>query len=163
MPITLIAYQWVSGFARWTVRSTRAAIFEIQTALIKCTEKVEFYDEVVHGNAVTQTKSDNYTMTPDDSGKITYVDTDAKTMTLPSTVLGLTYTFVNAGADAGVLLKVAPAAADQIVGNDFTEADNKAAQNTKTTAKTGDLLQIIGDGSLGWYIQKVHGTWAREA
>ena len=162
MPVTLVSSGWFSGFLRFMVRSTRAAIIEIQTTKVVATEKIEHFDEVVHGNAVVQTKSVDYTMLPDDSGKITYVDTDAKTMTLPSTVVGLTFTFVNSGADGAVLLKVAPAAADQIVGNDFTETDNKAALNTKATAKTGDRITLFGDGVLGWYITEVQGTWVLE-
>jgi len=162
MPVTLVSSGWFSGFLRFMVRATRAAIFEIQTTKVVATEKIEHFDEVVHGNAVVQTKSADYTLLPDDSGKITYVDTDAKTMTLPSTVVGQTFKFVNAGADGAVLLKVAPAAADQIIGNGFTELDNKAAQNTKATAKTGDSITLFGDGVLGWYITEVHGTWVRE-
>lgn len=52
--------------------------------------------------AVTQTKSSNYTMAEGDSGKTTYVDTDAVVITLPATVVGMTFTFVNAGADGTV-------------------------------------------------------------
>jgi hypothetical protein len=110
-----------------------------------------------------QTKSANYTMTAADSGYETYIDTDAFTITLPSTVAGLTYTFVNAGSDGTVKINIAPAAADKIQGCGLTAADNKALINTKATAKFGDKVTIVGDGGDGWIIQSMIGTWAREA
>lgn len=126
-------------------------------------DSVIYSQESVHSSASTQTKSANYTMTEADSGLITYIDTDAITITLPATVTGYTYTFVNAGNDGAVAVNISPNANDKIMGNGFTSLDNKDAINTKATAKRGDLLQIVGDGNNGWCIQRVHGTWAREA
>ncbi len=121
------------------------------------------HDEVVHGAVVKQTKSANYTMDLDDSGHRTYIDTDAFVITLPATVVGLSYTFVNAGADGAVLIKISPNSSDYIAGANLTKVDNKALLNTKTTAKKGDMVTIVGDGVNGWYITELSGTWAKEA
>ena len=110
----------------------------------------------------TQTKSANYTMTEGDVGKVTYVDTDAKTITLPATVVGYVYTIVNAGEDGTVGVTVSPNANDKIMGVGLTAADDKDLVNTKATAKKGDYIKLLGDGALGWYVIEIEGTWARE-
>lgn len=118
---------------------------------------------IVYSTAKTQTKSDNYTMTEGDSGVITYVDTDAKTITLPATVVGMVFTVVNAGEDGAVAVTISPNAADKIMGCGLTSADNKDLVNTKATAKKGDRVKLVGDGVNGWFIAEMVGTWAREA
>lgn len=125
--------------------------------------KVTFDQEVVHAHAASQTKSATYTMTPADSGYLTYIDTDAFIITLPATAAGLSYTFVNAGADGAVLVSISPNASDKIQGVGLTAADNKDLLNTKATAKKGDLVKLVGDGVDGWLVQALNGTWAREA
>jgi hypothetical protein len=122
-----------------------------------------YYREVKHAAQKAQTKSADYTMTAADSGIVTYVDTDAKVITLPSTAVGLTFTIVNAGADGAVGVSISPAAADKIQGAGLSAADNKDLINTKATAKKGDAVTLVGDGADGWFIQSMHGTWAREA
>lgn len=126
-------------------------------------DNLEYGRELKHHYQVTQTKSANYTMTAADSGYVTYIDTDAITITLPATAAGLSYTFVNAGPDAGVALTLSPNAADKIQGCGLSAADNKDLINTKATARKGDLVRIVGDGTDGWIIQEMRGTWAREA
>ncbi len=113
-------------------------------------------------NDIRETKDDNYTIDALDGGKIIYVDTDAKIMTLLATVAGLKVTFVNAGAFGAVLLKVAPNANDKIQGADVTSADNKFMANTKATARRGDYITLVADGTDGWWITDIKGTWARE-
>ena len=103
------------------------------------------------------------TLAEADSGKVLLVDTDAQTITLPATVVGMTFTLVNGGVDGAVNLKIAPNASDKIMGNGYTSADNKFVQNTKATAKKGDFLVLVGDGVNGWFVQEVRGTWAKEA
>ena len=98
-----------------------------------------------------------------DSG-VTQIVTATAVITLPATVLGLTYRIVNGGNQVGgVQVTVSPNSADKITGNGFTATDDKDAINTLATAEPGDELVLFGDGSLGWYVQKVKGTWAREA
>lgn len=118
--------------------------------------------------------TENKTLALTDQGIVQNVITDAITVTLPSTAAGSTFTVRNggvpkSGAPAGTgddfscLVTLAPAAADKIQGNAFTAADNKAALNTKATARIGDELLIVGDGVDGWNIIRVKGVWARAA
>jgi hypothetical protein len=122
-----------------------------------------YYREVKHASQAEQTKSANATLSAADSGMVTYVDTDGVVLTLPSTAAGITYTIVNAGADGAVGISISPAAADKIQGVGLTAADDKDLINTKATAKKGDAVTLVGDGADGWFIQSMHGTWAREA
>jgi hypothetical protein len=116
-----------------------------------------------HANRPVETKSANYTLDAQDCGKVIEVDTDAVVITLPSTAVGLFFTIVNSAADGVAKVSLDPAAGDKIMGNDLTAADNKDLINTKATAKKGDFVTLFGDGSLGWYIVDIGGTWAREA
>lgn len=114
--------------------------------------------------AGTQTKSDNYTMTAADVGRITFVGTDAKVMTLPAVSAankGWDFTFINSGADAGVLLSISPASTDYVYY--ITGVDNKDLLNTKATAIKGDMVTIVSDGVDGWWVTAIKGTWAKEA
>lgn len=113
--------------------------------------------------ARTEVHSANDTMAAADSGIVHVVDTDAVVITLPATAVGLVITVMNGAADGAALVSVSPAAADQIIGNGFTAADNKDAQNTKATAKKGDFITLVADGASGWYVTAVRGIWAREA
>lgn len=125
---------------------------------------VTYYRGHSHAYQKTQTKSADYTMTAADSGYVTKIDTDAKTITLPATVVGYTYIFENAGsADGAIGITISPNASDKIIGAGLTAADNKDLINTKATARVGDYVVLFGDGVDGWYIQEMRGTWAREA
>lgn len=113
-------------------------------------------------------KTDDYTTLAGDNGKIIYlVNTGAaKTITLIATVAGYKITVVYAGADA----------ADEEIAVDFNAADKnlggcgmaaggdgKKLTNTTATARRGDYLSFIGDGSAGWNMVDKRGTWAQEA
>lgn len=106
-----------------------------------------------------------YTVAPQDTNTVFVATAADVVFTLPATQKGLVYTFAlaAAGLSAGVGLSVSPQAADKIMGNGFTSADNKDAINTGATDREGDLIEVTGDGDLGWYITRVIGTWAREA
>lgn len=117
-----------------------------------------------------QELTDNLVLTVHDSGKTVFVGVDAKSVTLPPTMKGLKFTFVNTGNAGGNIVKVSPAAADGISGTvgsvTLDGTVNKAAQNTKATAKTGDNITIIGTGNTGtkaWIIVSGSGVWAQEA
>ncbi len=113
---------------------------------------------------VRETKSANYTIDAQDTGKIIYIDTDAFTVTLPATVVGLgPVTFVNAGAFGGVAINLSPNANDKIMGPDIAGTDNKDLINTKATARRGDYVTLEADGADGWYVSDIKGTWAEEA
>jgi len=109
------------------------------------------------------TKTDNYTVLVSESGYAFALATDAKVFTLPATEKGLTYTFVNTGAAAGVLMSVSPDAADLIKGGGLAGAtDNKDIQNTKATMFPYDFVTLVGNGSDGWIITQKQGVWAKE-
>ena len=112
--------------------------------------------------AVRETKSDNYTVDALDSGKIIYVDTDAKVITLPAVEAGIKITLVNAGAFGTTILTIAPNAADMIEGVDLTGADDKDLVNTKATAQRGDFVTLLGANADGWMVTAKRGTWTRE-
>lgn len=119
--------------------------------------------EVYWDKAQRQTKSANFTAAEGDVGQIHDIDTDAVVVTLPSTVVGMTFIFRNAGADGAVGFNLSPAALDKIMGAGLTSADDKDLINTKATAKKGDHVVLVGDGVNGWFVQEMVGTWAREA
>ena len=107
------------------------------------------------------------TLDAEDSGKVFLVGTDALTITLPATKSGLTYTFINTGADGAVLITVSPNASDAIDGtianaaadSVCTGTDDGDLTNTKATANKGDRVTLVGDGSAGWYIVEGVGIW----
>lgn len=116
-----------------------------------------------HADTEQQLHTENDTMTAADSGIVHKCATDGVVFTLPATAAGLTYTFMNAGADGAAGISVSPHADDKIMGVNITAADNKDLINTKGTAKKGDFVRLVGDGSLGWYVQAIGGIWARES
>ncbi|MEN8122208.1 MAG: hypothetical protein ABFS35_17815 [Bacteroidota bacterium] len=116
----------------------------------------------------------NKTLRVEDSGKTFLIATDALVITLPSTVKGLEYTFINSGAAANNIITVSPAAADGIAGTVTLAATvvvldgtiDKDVINTKTTSITGDNMTIVGTGVAGtaaWLKKSSDGIWAREA
>lgn len=98
------------------------------------------------------------TLDEGDSGVVQNVTATA-TVTLPSTVVGATY-LIRVGAD-GVTVSVSPAAADKIMGNGFTSADNKDLVFTNQPA--GSYVVLMADGANGYYVQRIKGTATREA
>lgn len=110
-----------------------------------------------------------------DNGVVQNVIADAITITLPATTAGAVFTIRNGGvpasssvgagtgADGSVLVTVSPNASDKIQGLTFTAADDKDALNTKATARVGDYITLVGDGTDGWNVQSARGIWARQA
>ena len=103
------------------------------------------------------------TLTAADSGSIITVTGDDKTITLPATELGLTYTIVALSVGGSAGLKVSPNASDKIVGCGGTGADNKDAINDTGTDVIGDSITVVGDGADGWYVVAQHGIWSQES
>ncbi|AZA73570.1 hypothetical protein [Chryseobacterium indoltheticum] len=121
-----------------------------------------------------QVLADNITLTANDSGKVILIGTDAKTIVLPPTKQGLIFTVVNSGATGNNIVKVSPIATDGIFGSVTLASSvvvldgtvNKAVQNTKATAQTGDTITLVGTGITGtkaWIVTSSTGIWAREA
>lgn len=109
-------------------------------------------------------KSTDYTALLADSGKIIYVDTDTKVITLTAiaTLLsGYEITVVNAGV--GILIAVDPTT-DLISGGCGLGpgGGGKQFRNTAATAKRGDFIKLAGNAT-GWSIIDLRGTWAIEA
>lgn len=98
------------------------------------------------------------TLDEGDSGVVQNVTATA-TITLPST--GAFYFVIRNGGEESVTVTVSPAAADKIMGNGFTSADNKDAINT--LGQHGDEIHLIGLGADGYVCTQVTGTWTREA
>lgn len=110
-----------------------------------------------------------------DNGVVQNVIADGITITLPATTAGACFVIRNGGApassglgaatgsDGSVLVTVAPNSADKIQGLGFSAADNKAALNTKATARVGDYIKLVGDGTDGWNVLEARGVWARQA
>lgn len=119
--------------------------------------------------------TENKTLTLADCGIVQNVITDAITVTLPATAAGTTFTIRNGGvpasssvgmgtgSDFSCLVTISPQAADKIQGYALTAADDKDLLNTKATAKVGDEVVLVGDGVDGYNIQRIKGTWARQA
>jgi len=113
----------------------------------------------------------NKTLTIEDSGKTFLIGTDALVITLPATVMGVGYNFINSGADGNNLITLASAAADAFMGTVANAAADSVASgvadkdfvNTKATANNGDRISIVGDGVDGWYVKDGVGIWASEA
>ena len=108
-------------------------------------------------------KTASFTVTAADHGTTFVFDsTTSVVATLPATVQGLRFRFLVEQLTTSGGHAVSPAAADQILGNGFTAADDKDAICSAASDAVGDWLEVTGDGELGWYITSIKGTWARE-
>lgn len=118
------------------------------------------YQDPWHAYSVRETISDNKTLDIEDNGKLFWVDTDAKVVTLPAVATPVNCAIVNGGAFGSVFLKISPAAADKIQGPDLPGTDNTALGNTKATARRGDFV-VLGTGDAnGPIVRSLRGTWA---
>lgn len=131
-------------------------------AIVSCDAEgfVDPYAEYTVREAI----SANKTLDAEDTGKLLWVDTDAKTITLPAIADGYAGGLIlNGGAFGTVAVTISPNAGDMILGPDITGADDKDLINTKATAKRGDLCKLdLGDAD-GYVVTNLSGTWAREA
>jgi hypothetical protein len=112
-------------------------------------------------------KSANYTSLITDNGKIIYVDTTGVVVTLciGTTILGAgELTVVNAGGDGLVLVEVDPDNADLLAGGCgvAANADGHKIGNTAAGARRGDFIKLAMNGTTGWNINNIRGTWASE-
>lgn len=112
-----------------------------------------------HFRAVTAST----TINPSDDGTTFSMDsTTSIVLTLPATQAGLKFRFVVTQLTSSGGHAFSPAAADKIMGNGFTAADDKDAICSAATDRVGDFIELTGDGIDGWYITGVVGTFARE-
>ena len=124
-------------------------------------------------NVEVETLTVSKSLDAGDSNKTFLIGTDALVMTLPATVAGLRYTFINSGADGNNIMTISPAAADGIAGTitlagTVVQLDgtvNKDAINTKASALLGDTITLVGSGVTGtgaWFVEGSAGIFARE-
>jgi autotransporter-associated beta strand protein len=104
-----------------------------------------YSDRVAHVSESTLDITSSRALGVTDSGKVLTISTDALIISLAATTLGHNFTFVNMGSDAAVALRVSPNSSDSIMGCGLSGVDDKDIINTKSTAKTGDMIHIIGD------------------
>ncbi len=128
-----------------------------------------FADDITYSNAWYASNSTKETIVADktldaeDTGKIFLCATDSTQFTLPATEAGLTYTIINTQAsDSSAEIAFSPHSDDKIMGPDIAGVDDKDLINTAASSKSGDMCRIVGDGSLGWYVTEVTGTWAAQ-
>lgn len=121
------------------------------------------------GNRV-ETLTASKVLTRKDSKKIFLIGTDELVITLPATVKGLEYTFINSGSDGNNIITISPNASDALHGTitlaasvvELSGTDDKDVINTKNTANTGDMIKIVSDGIEGWFVLASTGIWASE-
>lgn len=112
-----------------------------------------------HAGLTAETVSADKTLDNQDTGKVFFVDTDDKTITLPA-VAAMAFRIVNAGAFGTVGWDVAPNANDLIIYKDSSGTDSHGLVNTKATACRGDFLDIEYGDATGWIVRSSRGTFA---
>jgi len=110
------------------------------------------------------TKSSSASAATTESGVCYDVTADNVVITLPATAAGLEFTVMNMAADGAALVEVDFQAADKNLGGLGISAggDGKKLSNTKATAKKGDFVTFVADGTDGYRIKAIRGTWAQE-
>lgn len=151
--------RWIGNTYR-SIGSNAGRLTHASTVPVISRDKARFY----------RTLAASVTLTENDSGGVFHVTAADIVVTLPSvgsTTNGggaITYTFVlaSAGLSTGTGLSISPNAADKIMGNGFTSADNKDAILAGSGDREGDAITLMSDGTNGWLITNVVGTWTRE-
>tara|TARA_R110002167_G_scaffold70512_7_gene199044 strand:- start:425 stop:1192 length:768 start_codon:yes stop_codon:yes gene_type:complete len=112
--------------------------------------------------SVREVVSADKTLDPQDSGKLFWVDTDARTITLAAVATPTFCKIVNGGAYGTVAVTISPDADDSVEGPDISAANNKDVINTKATARRGDFAVLGFVDADGYAITQLKGIWARE-
>ncbi len=112
---------------------------------------------------IRETISLDKTLDIEDNGKVFFVDTDAKIITLPAVATPINCKIVNIGAYGAVAVNISPNAVDKVQGPDLPGTDNKDLINTKATAKRGDYVVLTTGDANGAVVAELRGTWATEA
>jgi hypothetical protein len=123
---------------------------------------VNFVDPYSAHGGVYETVADNLTLDIQDNGKVLFVTTDAKTITLPVVATVVNCTIVNIGAYGTVAVNISPQSADMIHAPNIAGTDDKDLINTKATAQRGDLCTIRTGDATGWVVSNLKGVWAKQ-
>jgi hypothetical protein len=110
------------------------------------------------GYAEAEAVTGNKTLDEGDSGVVQNVTATA-TVTLPATSAEAAY-IVRVGKP-DITVSVSPNAADKIMGNGFTSADNKDL--VFTNQEVGSFVRLAYGGANGWVVTEISGTATREA
>lgn len=125
----------------------------------KCGVKV---GRVVQGdNAVAKTAS--WTVTSADNGRLFLIGAADLVATLPSVFgnRGMRLGFIVKTLSASTGFTITPAAADYIGGGGVGVTDAQSLRNTAATDTVGDAVWLYCDGTDGWIIESLRGTWAK--
>ena len=94
------------------------------------------------------------------SAGVIRVTADAKTVTLPTGVVGMEAIIVNAAADGAALISLDLDGNEIIAGANLTIAATKVANNTKATARRGDFLHLVCNvAATSWRCVRRRGVW----
>jgi len=104
----------------------------------------------------------NKTLAITDQG-VEQVVTANGVITLPATVVGYSFTVVVGSTSTGKVptVSISPNASDLIAGAGITAADDKDL--ICSSLRAGDRVSLVGNGTTGWNITSITGTWVREA
>lgn len=127
--------------------------------------KVDYYEvgALYETGRYTEDVGADKTATLADSGKLLNAIADGVTITLPATDVGVCITVRNGSSKIGTMaVNISPNASDKIMGCANSGTDDKDLINTKSTARPGDYVELVADGSDGWFVRTMVGTWEWE-
>ena len=113
-----------------------------------------------------QTTTGDVTLSDRDADHLVIINTTDDTVTLPPASArraGITVTVVVAAVSVTTGASINPYAGDIIRGKDITALADKNIINSAATDAVGDMIRLVSDGALGWWITDLRGTWVREA
>lgn len=106
----------------------------------------------------------NLTLTAADSGTFVVANAVDLVVTLPSATgvnKGVWFDFVVQAPSVTTGLTIAPQTADKVSGPAITASAGKGIINSAATDALGDAVRLISDGSTGWWMHSLRGTWSR--
>jgi len=136
-------------------------------------------NEIYHVRRSFVDKSVNYTVEPDDCGRVIATNDDNRIFTLPAASAassGCVVRFINTADEGLALISISPNPVDGIYGTccgegvakaakcvHFSGVDDKDLRNTKSTQHEGDSVTLVSDGLTGWYTMSCTGVWESES
>lgn len=132
--------------------------------------------EINYKRKTLTTQADGTTLSVNDSGAVILQSTTDATLTLPSSTVGVTFTFIWIGA-ATEGFTISPDSSDKIVGSiidtsgSIINASNSGAGTTdkdiilgiSNSSTVGNRLTLMADGNNNWIITEGLGDWSFES